>query len=270
MEDHTDATGQLSTLQNELHNRIQTISIFKQFGLPGNADFNPSDLSYVRTQGMKVQLAWEPWNPEEGTHQSVDILSAIPAGGYDNYIRNFADSVKAYAGPVTIRFAHEMNSSDYPWGQRPQEYVKAYRHIHDLFVSQGVTNVTWMWSVNVAINQPSEFNAYYPGNDVVNVIGIDGFNFGTTADYGGWRSFKEVFDPSYTYLSTHYSQPIIISETGSSEQGGNKATWVNDMFQKGIPSYPRVHELIWFDLLKETDWRINSSDSTLKAFENNL
>ncbi|WP_348994483.1 hypothetical protein [Pseudarthrobacter sp. AL20] len=63
--------------------------------------------------------------------------------------------------------------------------------------------------------------------------------------------------------------PILISETASSEAGGNKAAW-----NAGLVSYladqPDMVGFVWFHLQKETDWRINSSATSASAFKSAL
>lgn len=269
--DFQNNNGGMTDLENKIGYDIKTISIFKQFGLAGNKDFVLSELEYAKVNNIKVQLAWEPWNPEQGMNQSVDYLTAITNGSQDAYLRTFAASVKNYGAPVSIRFAHEMNGDWYPWGRRPNDFINAYRYIHTFFKNEGVTNVTWMWCPNITLtDNASDLTPYYPGNEYVDVIGIDGFNFGTSQDSGGWRSFTDLFGKTYDVLVTNYDKPMIVAETASAEVGGNKSEWITDMFNVLPSRFPEVHEVVWFHLLKETDWRIDSSSATLNAFKISL
>lgn len=268
VDDYRNTTGELSTVQQQLGKPFSTVSIYKQFGLPTNDMISSDDLAYIHTQRSNVLIAWEPWNPQEGIHQSTDYLQEIMEGKQDTYIKNFAQSVKSYAGPVTIRFGHEMNGDWYPWGKRPTEYTAAYRRIVLLFKDAGVTNVSWMWSINA--NPLDNLASYYPGNEYVDIIGIDGFNFGTTQSRTTWQTFDQIFQPVYNYLTQQYSKPIIISETASAEQGGNKPEWIQNMFASMTTKMPQVQEIIWFDLIKETDWRINSTPASFSSFKSSI
>ncbi len=267
IESTANLSGQISSLESELGKPVSTISIFKQFGLASNNQLNLDDLAYVKSKGIKVLVAWEPWNPEQGMNQSTDYLKEIQEGKQDTYIKEFAQRVKNYGGKVVIRFGHEMNGNWYPWSNRPEEYKASYRRVVEIFRNEGVNNVTWMWSIN---NHPTaNIDSFYPGSDVVQTIGIDGFNFGTTADFGGWQSFTQLFSPAYQVV-TKYSKPVMISETASTEFGGDKALWVVAMFTSLPSGFPKMDEVIWFNVLKETDWRINSSQSSLEAFQKYL
>lgn len=272
--DYANRTGELSALETQLGKPISTVSIYKQFGSKYNSNLVLDDLTYAKSQGMKLLIAWEPWNPEQNISQSIDYLKEISEGKHDTYIRSFANSVKTYANPMAIRFGHEMNGNWYPWGNRPTEYIAGYRHIVNIFKQEGVTNVTWMWSVNlesIPTAPISNVSSYYPGNDVVDVIGIDGYNWGTSQSWSNWKSFKDIFTPAYNFLTTSYAKPIVISETSSTEIGGDKPLWIQTMFKDDLTNtFPRIIEIIWFDILKETDWRINSSDASLQSFKNNM
>ncbi len=208
----------------------------------------------------------------------MDYLQQIIDGKQDVYIDRFAKQITTYSKPVIIRFGHEMNGNWYPWSGRPILYKAAYRRIVDRFAAAHTTNVRWMWSIN-ADNAPfspiTTADDYYPGADVVDSIGIDGFNFGrkkgiNQPPFGEWKSFKQIFTPAYQFV-LHYKKPISISETASGEEGGNKAEWVHTMFKLDLPTeFPLVQSLVWFDILKETDWRIDSSLSSLQAFQAGL
>jgi len=268
VDDYTNSNGTITSLEKQTGYTFSNVSVYKQFGSQFNSRLPIEQVQFIRSSGKRLVVAWEPWNPDEGNSQSRDFLSEISTGALDSYLSDFAQDIKAYGSPITIRFGHEMNGNWYPWGQRPLEYSAAYRYIHDFFLYRGVSNVTWMWSINnesVPTENISLVSRFYPGNEYVDVIGIDGFNFGST-NGSQWKSFDTLFYKSYSYLASTYSKPIVISETASSEEGGNKSLWIKEMFASLKSKYPRITEITWFNLIKETDWRIESTDSSLKAF----
>jgi hypothetical protein len=58
---------------------------------------------------------------------------------------------------------------------------------------------------------------------------------------------------------------VELSEIASTEAGGSKASWIRDMFAE-VRNRPWIRSLVWFNLRKETDWRIESSASAQRAF----
>lgn len=197
-------------------------------------------------------------------------LAEIAAGKYDANLREAAAAAKQMPfSEILIRFAHEMNGDWYGWSGDPTDYVAAWRHIVSLFRAEGATNVKWVWSPNVEYaNGKYAFSSYYPGDEWVDYVGLDGYNWGTTGQgTGKWQSFYEVFKASYARLTQLSSKPVIITETSSSESGGSKASWIRAGLLETVPrDFPRVAAVVWFDRDQEEDWRINSSTASLAAY----
>jgi len=204
-------------------------------------------------------------------------LDAILSGSYDAMIRARADGMKALGAPVFLRWCWEMNGNWYPCDgthnntpgttDGPAKFVAAWRHIHDLFAAQGATNVVWVWSPNND-NVPSvswnHFTNYYPGDAYVDWVGIDGYNWGSTRSWSTWRSFSSLFSSVYSAYAAR--KPIMIAETSSAEQGGNKADWITAARATIQSQFPAIAAVMWFDVLKENDWRVDSSGGSFAAF----
>lgn len=266
VDDYANKYGELSSFEEIAENKIRSVTIFKQFGNNNNYII-ADDISYILSSNYELVISWEPWNPEEGMNQSRDYLEEIISGAQDKYIRKFANQIQEIQGSVVMRFAHEMNGNWYPWAQQPDKYIQAYSYIFNVFNQEGVTDIKWEWSVNaenVPYLNPLYVSEYYPGDEMVNRIGISGYNFG----HSNWRSFDEIFKPMYKHLVSTYSQKVVISEIASAEAGGNKAEWIAETFRE-IKSnqFQRISQVTWFNLLKERDWRVDSSESSATAYK---
>jgi hypothetical protein len=202
--------------------------------------------------------------------QPAYTLASIITGQHDSYIRAWAQALRSYGQPVLLRFAQEMNGSWYPWsegvnGNTRGQFVAAWRHVHDVFSAEQVTNVKWVWSPVARFGLGINLSEY-PGDAYVDVLGLSGFNGGTALPWTGWRSFSSLFDGALASLTRiNPGKPIQISEVGSAEAGGDKAAWIQNMFSD-VRAHPQVKSLVWFDLRKQTDWRISSSANAGGAF----
>jgi beta-mannanase len=107
---------------------------------------------------------------------------------------------------------------------------------------------------------------YYPGDDVVDVLALDGYNWGDTRDWSSWTAFEDVFRAGYDRVARIGPQPIWFAEIASAEAGGDKSAWVADMFAVAGRAFPRLDAIVWFDENKEADWRIASRPAVLDAF----
>ncbi|MGH9042529.1 MAG: glycoside hydrolase family 26 protein [Acidimicrobiia bacterium] len=139
----------------------------------------------------------------------------------------------------------------------------AWRRIHDIFERAGATNVTWVWSPYVESGSTHPIDGLYPGDDVVDLLGVDGYNWGTYRKHS-WKHPDEVFGSTLARLRKLAKKPIVIAETESAEQGGDKAKWIREFFRT-VEKNPDVIAFVWFNLRAHTDWRITSSPSARQA-----
>ncbi|MFK3979137.1 glycoside hydrolase family 26 protein [Micromonospora sp. NPDC050397] len=250
------------------------------------ARFDRAIFDRVRDRGMMPMLAWEPWDyriDEQAREQGLDQyeideirsdqpdyrLSRIIRGDLDDYLRSWAEGIRDLEYPVAIRFGHEMNGDWYPWseatnGNRRGDYVRAWRHLHDLFRTAGATNVTWVWSPNVQWDESNPpLETLYPGDEYVDWLGLSGYyGTGYFADY---RSFDEIFDETIDEMRTFSERPLVITETAAADDNGRKVEWIEETFQL-LPRHRDIIGLIWFEVDKELDWRIVSSRASGDAF----
>ena len=237
-------------------------------------DFPASAAAAIAGRGAVPELVWEPWDPSAGTNQPAYSLATIAAGTYDGYLARWAREIKTYGAPVVIRFAHEMNTDWYPWsesanGNRPGAYVAAWRHVVGLFSAAKVKNVSWEWAPNVPQGGSVPLAQLYPGDGYVQRVALDGYNWGTSQSWSSWQSFADVFGSGVAQLVKLSSRPIYVAETASAEAGGSKAAWISDMWT-WLSRHPEVRGVTWFDVNKETDWRIDSTEASLTAFRAGL
>jgi hypothetical protein len=235
-----------------------------------------ADLAAVRAAGGIPILTWEPYDWQRGIDQAEYRLARIIDGSFDPYLRRSARTLRDAGDPVLLRFAHEMNGGWYPWsetanGNRPGEYVQAWRHVHEVFRAEGATNVSWMWSPNVEFPGSQPLEGLYPGTDYVDVVGIDGYNWGSSqGSQQTWQRPDEIFDATMaTVRRLAPGAPIVLAEVASSELGGDKAVWNAQLFD-WMAAQPDLAGFVWFQLDKETDWRIDSSRSSTTAFREGL
>jgi hypothetical protein len=238
--------------------------------------FPTAQMEVLREHGSIPILAWAPDASAGPLDQPAFSLAKIADGAWDSYLRHYASEAKAWGHPFFLRFASEMNGGWVSWseshsGNSAGQFVKAWRHVHDVFASVGARNVTWVWCANSEDAYTTPLQELYPGNAYVDWAGIDGYNFSTDLNGAPWRSFSTVFSGTYHHILQLISpsMPIMIGETGSVEDGGSKAGWITDALSTQLPTnYPRIKALVWFD---ETDSNLNlsfdTSPSSMAAFQ---
>jgi len=241
--------------------------------------FQPSTMDTFRTRGSMNLFTWMPGDKSiaNGVAQPAYKLTNITRGDFDGYIRQWATDARTWGHPFYLRFGHEMNGNWYAWstapgnpdGNTPADFVAAWRHVHDIFTQVGATNVRWVWCVNTTDPSYTPYAQDYPGDNYVDWVSIDGYNWGTSHAWSKWQSLSDVFAASYAELTALTSKPIIIGEAASLEQGGSKADWITQGFLQTIPnSFPNIRAVVWYDDNDANgDWLIESSSASLDAWK---
>jgi hypothetical protein len=237
--------------------RPRIVNWFQQW-LSGERAFRADWAARVARQGAVPMITWEPWYAPAGerhTEVQPDVsLARIADGDHDRYVRSFARQVAAYKGPVLIRLMHEMNGFWYPWGvrvngNRPADYIRAWRHVHRVFEQAGARNVSWIWSIN-NLEWPDgegrDIHNYYPGARYVDWVSTSGFNWGSAYEWSGWRTADPLYRDTYRALS-RFAKPIMISEIGTTSLGGDPEEWIVTTLARLRTAYPRLRAVVWYD-----------------------
>ncbi|MDV2993463.1 MAG: Endoglucanase H [Chroococcidiopsis sp. SAG 2025] len=235
-------------------------------------------------------ITWEPFSCNASATPS-DIEVKIANGDLDSYINRWADRMKTFLSGADgiyntqddrrayIRLAHEMNGNWYPWsaaqGTRPTDYVRMWRHVKSLFFNKGMhrTHLQWIWCVNATDVGNYKAESFYPGNNYVDWVGIDGYNWGQTQAWSQWQDPAQVFGNMLHRLHRITSKPVAIGEmaTTTTTTAGNqiaaKSQWITKIFK-----YTHSHNIkaiAWFNQDKETDWAVFGGDRGDSTFVNN-
>lgn len=234
--------------------------------------FRADSVAKCYEHGSLPMVSWEPWaGITSGTSQRKYALANIIDGDFDPYITRFATAVRDTRWPIAIRFAHEMNGHWYPWSERRSgnskgEYVKAWRHVHDIFTRVGATNVIWVWSPNILRPVPDvDLAPLYPGDRYVDWVGMVGYAARES-------TAAAVFEPTLSALRSITRKPVVITETGA-RPGPGKAPWIRNFF-RWLPTRPEVIGFIWFEYSTEqggnADWRFTATPASAGAFKGGL
>jgi mannan endo-1,4-beta-mannosidase len=204
------------------------------------------------------------------TTRNNQLLQEISEGIWDSTFTAFAKQAASVSTPVYLRFGYEMNGDWFPWGKHPAEFIAAWNHAYRIFKLAGATNVEWVFSPGILYGNRSpelDLQPYYPGDSVVDIVGVDGYNFGNFIDPWGsqhyWQDFGTIFEKSLVALKT-FGKPIWITEIGCPSDSRRPA-WLNELFAF-MDNNPCVETVFWFNAHKtyEPDFRIESDATSLE------
>lgn len=232
-------------------------------------------LDSIWNVGAVPCITWEPMIIEAGKEITIPFQDIIE-GKYDPYIMSIAKTLKNWNKPIVMRFAHEMNLSRYHWGtsleeygpRSPEIYILIFRHVFSIFKNLHIKNVLWAFCPNSESLPNAAWNLaknYYPGDDYVDLLGMDGYNWNINKNLAlakkqtwesPFRSFEQVFEPLYVQLKfIAPKKPIVVFETSTTQRPGAqlKSEWLHHALQTG--KNWGLKGIIWFHVKKEEDWR---------------
>lgn len=250
-----------TTVESNLDTHFDIVSIYQSWG-PNSIDSFPLDLlNSIREKGSIPMITWEPYSrnfPEFKNDKSLSVdwrvFDGILSGKFDKYILAYATQIRNYGEPVMIRFAHEMDNPAYSWsfyggGNTPEEFINAHRYIVKFFNKVGASNVTWVWNPW----EDDNLEKYYPGDDFVDWIGLTNLNYGLANSNGSWVNFEDLYLPFHKKI-IKYNKPVMLSEFGCTDFGGNRAGWFKDAFSKIGTVYPEIKSVVFFYSDRDKNW----------------
>lgn len=240
--------------------------------------------------GRKLLYSWEPHCAADG--RCIAFRDVI-AGELDGYFERVAASMRRFPHAIYVRPWAEMNASWSPYragSGRPgagssEEFKQAWRHLYDFFRARGVDNLRFVFNTDAELEEGSaDVREIWPGAGYVDVLGIDGYNWGESGLPGGnrWLEFDAIFTPMYRLLtSLHPSAPVWICEFGSKEPrksdgsprspappdaSHSKARWLENALAS--TAFPRLEALVYYNAYtpardNQRDFRLESSRESL-------
>ncbi|WP_308250771.1 glycoside hydrolase family 26 protein [Nonomuraea rhizosphaerae] len=212
----------------------------------------------------EVRLARDPARPRLlliNWKPSFDHTWAeIAAGAIDGRIDRLAGYVRRTFPErffLTIHHEPENDVDDAPGsGMRATDYAAMYRHVvlrlRDEGVKNAVTVMTYMGAPNWAAKP--WFEQLYPGDDVVDWVGIDPYADARVSDFDGLvnktRPEFHEWPGFYRWIQWRFpGKPVMVAEWGVFERADDRAAKRSffESVRTQIRRYPQIKALIYFD-----------------------
>jgi mannan endo-1,4-beta-mannosidase len=130
---------------------------------PGDIGKKADNSFYTESTTFSISKALTP-----GTEENIALLNDI------DFMAGKLNQVQDAGVPILFRPLHEAEGGWFWWGaEGPEPCVELYRLLYDKFTNEyGLNNLIWVWTSYDY--ETSE--AWYPGDDVVDIVGYDKYN----------------------------------------------------------------------------------------------
>lgn len=222
--------------------------------------------AYALERNRALLVTLEPWTWSRSERNTAQYLRAgIAKGEYDQNMRDICTVIGGLKSPVTLRWAHEMDdeSGQFIWaGWQPEDYIAAFRRMITI-CRESAPNINVMWSPL----GDEGMEAYYPGDDYVDIVGITVFGLQEWDQnkFGRDRTYAEIMEPRY-HRAAAFGKPVVVAELGYSGSEAYVADWENTV-RVARPDLPNLVGVVYFDQREVyawpenyglPDWRINN------------
>lgn len=249
-----------------------------------------TQMTKIWDQGHVPMLAWKPERPP-GERTPENIERRIADGAFDDTIEAWAERLASWVrGGSGFRrrfyflLAHEMNGDWYHWSAvdtdpgtttktgrttktgTPADYVAMWRRIYDIFSETTLDEHTiqWIWTVNTDETGGVRTERYYPGDEYVDWIGLDGYNYGDINPESRWQTPEERFGPMVERMKALADKPLALTEVATTSyvngafRPHRKANWIDRLF--AFAAKAGLKMVCWYNYddtgTWESDWAV--------------
>jgi hypothetical protein len=180
-------------------------------------------------------------------------LGPLNGGSLDGRLREMANALASWlrqrpGRQMLIAPLPEMNAN-HEWSGQPHGYKAGYRRIRAALLDEGLTpqQVRFLFAPYGDSSHSDTYDVYYPGDEVVDLIGFAMINNGNPA----WRNYEFSFGRYIDALRAQVSltKPILVTQTASivtGPRGESRDQWLNDMFTR-LKAHDQVIGAIYFN-----------------------
>ena len=192
------------------------------------------------------------WDTTHGT-----VASILPGGAnhltYRAWLDRLADFLSSLKGsrgepiPVLFRPFHELSGNWFWWGRNacsPQEYIGLWRFtVQYLRTEKNLHNLLTVFNTAGGFNSSEEFLERYPGDDMVDVLSFDNYQYGDPSLTDNFEMTTNHGLAIVEALAGRKNKLFALAETGYEQIP--YATWWTGKLMKAIGNHKIAYVLLW-------------------------
>ncbi len=266
-------------LERQLGTDLQLVRAFSQWDDNLGADHSLHRWVKNNDKDLVVSVKAQRENGDVVSWRS--IANANPGSRIYGEMQDLADGARRHGDPITVVFHHEPEAGPNTKFGDSDDFVAAFRKVVEVFEDENADNVQfgWVmtnWSFTLNEINPSDRRAadkWYPGDDAVDFIGADPYNWTECRDGAPeWRSLEDNIQSLMTFSDQHPDKPLILAEFGSDDDGrkGEFIDGARELLKQG-KYRDRFAAVMWFHSdgtahgHPDCTWWIDSSQNSLNA-----
>lgn len=184
-------------------------------GAVENVTCTPSETTF-KVANVFVDGSWEQVWFDHYVDKVADVILQLQEAGIAALWRPFHEAAGNYYA------LNYKGSAWFWWGaDGPETYKKVWNRLQDAFYAKGIRNLIWVWTAQDYNGDPSAYDsdeAYYPGDDRVDIVGRDIYGKDADVNLGEFISAQTAYPNKMITLSEN-------GKDGSTEYGRMSEVW---------------------------------------------
>lgn len=263
MSDVKSVTGEYPGLMNWDLGLIELDSARNLDGVP--FAFMADEIVKQNERGGINAISWHVRNPQNGGDSwdvSVSPLhiiagDSVMSATLDSWIGKTADfilSLKDKDGnliPIIFRPWHENTGNWFWWGaanSTADEYKDLWKRTRKIFDEKGVNNVVWAYSPGT-VKSRDEYVLTYPGDEYVDILGVDAYHSGGEAATGEYISKVNEQLGLVVDEANKHGKIAAFTETGL--EGVTIPEWYTKVLLPTVKDLPIAYVCVWRNANKD-------------------
>lgn len=248
------------------------IRVFARWDTP----FPAANHQALLDAGYPIHLSVRPRTDGGLVIPWADLATAADDDQIIVQLREWLATVAAHEGQIRFTLNHEPETTDSAANGTAEDFVAAWRRLAQVRdeVADADT-VPLVFVITRGSYATGQVDNWYPGDDVVDLIGVDAYNWytcqGTDRE---WIEPEPLLAPAIEF-AIERGKPLAIGEIGSTEDPrdpSRKADWIDalDTYLHTEQAIEHIAFVAWFSVhdrgWPDCNWAYDSSPLSIEAF----
>jgi hypothetical protein len=178
----------------------------------------------------------------------ASVAAAAPGSEIYNNVVRWADTIRDRGTLTFFGFIKEPEAANMARFGSVSDYLAAYRHVVDIFRSEDLPNVRYVWQMTAysfVSKGPNAASNYYPGDAYVDDVGEDPYNWDGCGPGGPWRDLGTAASPALEFAQAHDKLAIVAEFASQSDP--RRPLWLAAAQQWLIANRSEIQAAFYFD-----------------------
>lgn len=189
------------------------------------------ELAALIESGHRIHLSVRPMRADGTAISWAELASTEVGEPLHEELVEWLSAVAAMPEGTYFTVSHEPETKEGAVNGTASDFKQMWRRVHKLLGSMEAEHVALTWTMTGGAFSDDRAELWYPGDDVVDVIGTDSYNWFTCQ--GGerpWYELEQLLFQPLAFARSH-AKPLVIPEFASAEDPADperRARWMQN------------------------------------------